>query len=71
MKILTIIYRWVTLRCGYCGNKLGYDLYIGYFCPTDMEKPFGHGCATRKKFIRHKEAEIQRALGLLSGPKGF
>ena len=78
MKYLTIIYRWFTARCVYCGNKKKhYDIWGGFAsCPTDMENAhmsnprLHNGCSKKKKFIKPKEAKVQRALGLLSGPKG-
>lgn len=72
-----MLYRWFTARCMYCGNKKRhYDIWGGFVsCPTDMGEKFqgytNMGCYTKKKFIRHKEAKVQRALGLLSGPKGM
>lgn len=75
-----MIYRYLTARCVYCGNKkeqycpYGGDLH----CPTDMTcLDMAHpqwdknGCSYKKKFISYKEAKVQRALGFLSGPKGF
>ena len=52
MKILTMVYRSCTFKCIYCGTK-----YTLLLCPNN--------CDTTKKFITHKEAEVQRALGLL------
>lgn len=76
-KLLTILYRLFTTRCIYCGNKkeqyspFGGDLQ----CPTNRDGDSWAnrftGCSYKKIFIKHKEARVQRALGLLSGPKGF
>lgn len=73
MKVLILIYRWVTARCVYCGAKKEQYSPVGgsLLCPTDMGLPFLYGCSHRKIFIKPKEAKVQRALGFLSGPKGF
>ena len=81
MKVFTILYRWFTARCIYCGNKKErYPMFGGDLCcPTDIVIEQhnclwyrnSQGCSHRKIFIKHKEAKVQRALGLLSGPKGF
>ncbi len=56
-----------------------------YLCPTSIDEESiiydhdiswrcgynGTGCITTKKFIKHKESKVQKALGLLSGPKGI
>jgi len=66
MKLFTMIYRWLTSRCTYCGTKKHlYDIW-GIFscCPTDMSKDT-IGCSKTKYFIKHREAKVQRALGLL------
>lgn len=49
--MLTMIYRSGTLKCIYCGTK--YEL----LCPNN--------CDIIDRFITHKEAKVQRALGLL------
>ncbi len=73
MKILTMIYRWFTCKCIHCGAK---KMMVKRF-----DHPYLLGCTTAKhcpnggpidldgtvqeKFISHKEARVQRALGLL------
>ncbi|KKM91817.1 hypothetical protein LCGC14_1224660 [marine sediment metagenome] len=71
-------WRWITQRCVFCGNKkksYRHPYGILYCCPTDisdldMAHPqWGNDrCSTKKKFLKRKEAKVQRALGLLSGP---
>ena len=69
MKILTIIYRFFTLRCTYCGSKKEYPVRGFSCCPTDVwqihQGYTNKGCYITKKFINHKEAKVQKALGLL------
>lgn len=80
MKILTMLYRRLTFCCIYCGTKKErYDFMYdsAFYCPTDMNhigavhRQQMAGCSVAKKFIQYKEAKVQRALGLFSGPKGF
>lgn len=77
MKVFIIIYRFFTARCIYCGNKKEqYSMFGGDLqCPTNRDDDSWAnsliGCSHRKIFIKHKESKVQRALGLLSGPKGF
>lgn len=73
MKILTMLYRYFTRRCIYCGTKKEcYAFpYDSYYCPTDMGRSQCNGCSRVKKFIEHKEAKVQKALGFFSGPKGL
>lgn len=80
-----MIWRRFTLRCVYCGSKkCHYDIWFDpegalFGCPTDMyldmdmytNMDTSNSCSHKKKFIGHKEANVQRALGLLSRPKGF
>ena len=74
MKYLTMLYRKFTQRCIYCGNKKkkhfdGWDSH--FYCPSDlvnshMSNPaLYNGCSKMKKFIKYKEAKVQKALGLL------
>ncbi|KKL57765.1 hypothetical protein LCGC14_2232110 [marine sediment metagenome] len=79
IKILTIMYRWITQRCVFCGNKKKpYPYLYGgilYCCPIDREDVYYNngvnGCYVSTTFIGYKEAKVQRALGLLPGPEGF
>ena len=54
VMIFTMVYRALTSKCSYCGTKL----FRGPFCPNNC-------CHTIDSFIHHKEANVQRALGLL------
>lgn len=73
MKILTMFCRRATDCCVYCGSKKRrYDTWGGFTCcPTDMTLHLDKGCTELKNFVNRKEAKVQRALGLFSGPKGF
>jgi len=78
-----MLYRKFTQRCIYCGNKKkrhfdGRDSY--FYCLSDLvytkmalwgNPALYNGCSKKKKFIKHKEAKVQKALGLLSRPKGI
>lgn len=64
MKILTMLYRWSTFRCIYCGTKkkdcpIGRFGFYTYCCPTDMYnyKQTSDGCSSTKRFVNPKEAK--------------
>lgn len=72
-QFFTMIHRWITCRCMYCGRKK--QLYPKYEKGIDLSKTtryrvcqsdqYNIGCTTFKRFFGHKEAKVQDALGLL------